>query len=143
MNENQRAILFETEVEPQTEWFQLHHLITDRGSKYSATIAKVSNQEEAKSILLKLKQDKRYKKATHNSYAMRVTQRNQIIDKKSDDGETGAGMAILRVLHRNTLVNVIVIITRWYGGVKLHGDRFKHIVDATQEVINQQNNQSV
>ena len=136
MHEDQTSILFNTEKQPDTNWLQLHHLIVDRGSKYSVTIGRVENEGEIKELLKKLKTDNKYKKATHNSYATRISKNNQILDSKSDDGETGAGMAILRVLHRNNMVNVIVVVTRWFGGTKLFNDRFKHIVDCAQMVIN-------
>lgn len=135
MHEDQISLSFENEYEPNTKWLQIHHLIIDRGSKYSVTIGKVQSKEEAKAFLLKLKEDKKYRKATHNSFAFRIKQDIGIHDQKSDDGETGAGMVILRLLHKNTMINTMVVVTRWYGGVKLFNDRFKHIVDATQEAI--------
>jgi putative IMPACT (imprinted ancient) family translation regulator len=59
----------------------------------------------------------------------------QVVERKSDDGETGAGMVILRQLRKANMVNVIVVVTRWFGGTMLYADRFKHIQDATQIVL--------
>ena len=50
---------------------------------------------------------------------------------KSDDGESGAGMIILRMLKRVGCQNGLIIVTRWYGGKQLGGDRFRHVQDAT------------
>lgn len=135
MHENQSSIFFQSERQPEVEWMQLHHVIVDRGSRYSATLCRVESLEDVKRMMNRIRKEKRYKTATHNSYAYRMTESTRILDGKQDDGETGAGMAILRVLHRNNMVNVLVVITRWFGGIKLHGDRFKHIVDATQEIL--------
>jgi len=137
MHEDQASLFLRTESEPKQKWIQLHNCISDRGSKYSVTLVHVESEKDVKLSLAKLKEDKAYRKATHNSYAYRIALSASIQDKKADDGETGAGMAILRVLHRNTMVNTLVIVTRWFGGVKLHGDRFKHIVDATQLGLDQ------
>lgn len=119
----------------QTEWKQLHHVLSDRGSKYSVTLGRVTNNEKLKQFIKRIKSNKRYAKATHNSYAARVTNNNQVYDVKNDDGETGAGMVILRILQKQNLVNLCIVVTRWYGGVKLHGDRFKHLQDCTITVI--------
>ncbi|MBT5807689.1 YigZ family protein [Candidatus Uhrbacteria bacterium] len=137
MHEDQTSIFFATEKEPSTDWLQLDRIITDRGSKYSVTIGCTKTKVEVDALLVRIKKDKKYRTATHNSLAYRLATGTQIVDGKSDDGETGAGMAMLRVLHRNNLVNVAVVVTRWYGGVKLHGDRFRHIVDGVQLVIDE------
>jgi putative IMPACT (imprinted ancient) family translation regulator len=139
MHQDQTSLSFSTEKEPSTDWLQLERVIVDRGSKYSVTIAHTKTKHDVDALLKRIKKNKKYRTATHNTYAYRVATKTQIVDGKSDDGEAGAGMAILRVLHRNNMVNITVVVTRWYGGVKLHGDRFRHVVDATQLVIDELN----
>ena len=78
----------------------------------------------------------KYAKADHNSWAVRITQNQTVYESKSDDGETGAGMVILRVMQKNNLSNCVICVTRWFGGVKLMGDRFKHIQNAAIYAIN-------
>ena len=51
---------------------------------------------------------------------------------KSDDGESGAGLVILRMLERAERQNELIIFTRWYGGKHLGGDRFRHVQNATR-----------
>ena len=51
---------------------------------------------------------------------------------KADDGEAGAGMVILRMLERAGLRDHVVIVTRWYGGKHLGGDRFRHVQEAVR-----------
>ena len=51
---------------------------------------------------------------------------------KDDDGEAGAGALILQMLDRAGLRDHVVIVTRWYGGKQLGGDRFRHVADAVR-----------
>jgi len=135
VNTDQTAMFLKDEKQPKLDWLQLHALIVDRGSKYSVTAGKIESQIELKAFLKKLESDKKYRKATHNTYAARFIDSDKIVDIKNDDGETGAGMIILRELQRSNAVNVIVIVTRWFGGTMLHGDRFKHVQDASREIL--------
>lgn len=127
----QSAMKLDTEHEVMNEWMQIHQCITDRKSKFSVTIGRIEHIDDIKHMLKRLNKDKQYAKATHSMYAARIVDGSSIIERKNDDGETGAGMVILRILRKKNVVNCIAIVTRWYGGIKLQGDRFKHIQDAT------------
>ena len=122
--------------EPKTDFLLLEKIIKDRGSIYSVSAGFAKNREDINLFLKKLKANKKYAKATHNSYAARVSRENMIFDTKSDDGETGAGNVILNILQRRNFINIIVVVTRWFGGVKLEGDRFKHIQNSTILILN-------
>jgi len=135
MKTNQISLALADEKPPKRDFCQLEKIIVDRGSKYTVTAGKVTNNHELKSFLKKIKSKKKYQKATHHSYAARVLKSGQIFDLKQDDGETGAGMVILRQLQKKNAVNLAICVTRWYGGVKLHGDRFKHVQNATKMVL--------
>jgi putative IMPACT (imprinted ancient) family translation regulator len=116
--------------------FVLHEkIITDRGSKYSVSFGRVTGKEDVKKFLAKLKANKKYAKATHNTWAVRITHDGAVYETKNDDGETGAGMVILRVMQKENVTDCIICVTRWFGGVKLMGDRFKHVQDATKYAI--------
>lgn len=118
--------------------FLLHeYIIEDRGSRYSVSIGEVHNREDIKTFLTKLKKNKRYANADHNSYAARISNEGAIYETKHDDGETGAGMVILRIMQKEMIVDTIICVTRWFGGVKLMGDRFKHLQDATKYAIDE------
>lgn len=114
---------------------QYEYIITDRGSKYSVSGGKINGQKDVKDFLKKLKSDRNYLQATHNTYAARVSKEGQIWETRSDDGETGAGNVILRILQKENITNTVVVVTRWYGGVKLMNDRYKHVQDATKYFI--------
>lgn len=119
-----------------TEAFVLYEkIIEDRGSKYSVSIGKVTGKEDIKLFLKKLKSNKKYDKADHNSWAVRISHEGAIFEGKNDDGETGAGAVILRIMQKENITNCIICVTRWFGGIKLQGDRFKHIQDATKYAI--------
>lgn len=119
-----------------TEHFALFEkIITDRGSQYSVSYGFVTGKDDIKAFLRQLKQHKKYAKATHNSWATRISKDNSIYESKHDDGETGAGMVILRVMQKEQVTNCVICVTRWFGGIKLMGDRFKHVQDATKYAI--------
>jgi putative IMPACT (imprinted ancient) family translation regulator len=120
-----------------TEEFQLHEqIIIDRGSRYSVSVGRVQGRQDIKLFLRQLKSNKKYAKATHNSWATRISQDGLIYETKSDDGETGAGMVILRIMQKEQVSDCVICVTRWFGGIKLMGDRFKHVQDATKYAIN-------
>lgn len=126
---------FERKKTPTSD-FALHEMIIeDRGSRYSVSYGKVTGREDIKNFLKTLKKNKKYAKATHNSWAARIAKDGAIFETKNDDGETGAGMVILRVMQKEEVSNCVICVTRWFGGVKLMGDRFKHVQDAAKLAI--------
>lgn len=103
-------------------------IITDRGSKYAVSGCAVVDRSDIDAALKDLKRDKKYAKATHNTWGA-------ILDGtplKADDGESGAGMVIVRMLEREGRQGELIVVTRWYGGKHLGGDRFRHVQDATR-----------
>jgi len=126
---------FEDTRTPDSEFILYEQIIEDRGSRYSVSVGRVQGREDIKLFLRQLKSNKKYAKASHNSWATRITQDGMIYETKSDDGETGAGMVILRIMQKEQVSDCVICVTRWFGGVKLMGDRFKHIQDATKYAI--------
>lgn len=110
-------------------------VLTDRGSKYAVTGASVTSRAEVDAVLAELKQDRSYAKATHNTWAAILPQGAL----KADDGESGAGIVILRMMERAGLTDHVIIVTRWYGGKKLGGDRFRRVQDAVRAYFDDQN----
>ncbi len=121
--------------EPASD-FELHErIISDRGSRYSVGYGRVEGKEDIKIFLKTLKKNKKYAKATHNTWAARISKEGAIFETKADDGETGAGMVILRIMQKENVSNCVICVTRWFGGVKLMNDRFKHVQNATKYAI--------
>jgi putative IMPACT (imprinted ancient) family translation regulator len=121
-------LLLSSENGYQIRMIILENIITDRGSKYAVSGGACHSADEAKVFLKELKRNKKFAKATHNTWAC-LTDTGVL---KNDDGESGAGMVIVRMLERENLRNQIVVVTRWYGGKHLGGDRFRHVQDAVR-----------
>jgi putative IMPACT (imprinted ancient) family translation regulator len=109
----------------------LEDLIRDRGSRYAAAIGTVRSKADIDAFLATLRQRRKFDKATHHSWAAVVSDG----PLKNDDGESGAGAVILKMLEREGIPDRIVVVTRWYGGVHLGGDRFAHIVTCTRAAL--------
>lgn len=107
------------------------NIISDRGSKYAVAGGPCRSEIEAKAFVKALKRNKKFAKATHNSWGL-LTSDGPV---KNDDGEAGAGMVILRMLEREHLRDEIVVVTRWFGGKHLGGDRFRHVQDAVRHYL--------
>ena len=93
--------------------------IVEKKSKFICNLIKVETQEEAENIIKQIK--KKYYDARHNCVAYRVIEEERIIEKSSDDGEPSgtAGGPMLNILQKNNLCNVVVIVTRYFGGILL------------------------
>ena len=106
----------------------LDNIISDRGSKYAVSGGPCQSADEARAFIAELCRTKKFAKATHHSWAL-ICAGERL---KHDDGEAGAGMIILRMLDHAGLENHIVVVTRWYGGKHLGGDRFRHVQEAVR-----------
>lgn len=106
----------------------LDNIISDRGSKYAVSGGVARDEAEARALVAELCREKRFAKATHHSWGL-IGAEGPI---KNDDGEAGAGMVILRMLERAGLRDHAVIVTRWYGGKNLGGERFRHVQEAVR-----------
>lgn len=111
---------------------QIENLLTDRGSKYAVSGGVVKDRDGAAAFVKTLCRKKKFAKATHNTWAVILPDGTQI---KNDDGESGAGMVILRMLERDNIIGEIVVVTRWYGGVHLGGDRFRHVQSCVRAYV--------
>lgn len=114
----------------------LQNIITDRKSKYTVVWWYIREKDEIKPFIKELLKDKYFAKSTHNTYAYRIILENwSILDWKNDDWETWAWNCILRELQRENMVNIIVVVTRYFGWVHLNADRFKNVINATKEIL--------
>lgn len=111
---------------------QLLNVVSDRGSRYAVSGGAVTGRAGVDAFLKRLKSAKKFAKATHNTWAVVLSDEGPV---KNDDGETGAGAVILRMLEREGLTDTLVVVTRWYGGVHLGGDRFAHVVTSTRAFL--------
>lgn len=110
--------------------------IVEKKSKFIASIGYVENVETAEAKIREIK--KKYYDAKHNCIAYRVIENGRVIEKASDDGEPSgtAGGPMLNILQKNNLCNLVVIVTRYFGGILLGtGGLVRAYSDATQKVI--------
>lgn len=110
---------------------RLDNVLSDRGSKYAVSGGPCRSEAEARAFLAALRRTKKFARATHNSWAV-LTADGPL---KNDDGEAGAGMTILRMLERAELREHIVVVTRWFGGKHLGGDRFRNVQTAVRAYL--------
>ena len=93
-------------------------LFKDNGSRFIAHAYPVSTEDEAKAIIASLK--KEYHDARHHCYAYRLGYRGDIY-RANDDGEpsSSAGRPILGQIDSAGLSDVLVVVVRYFGGIKL------------------------
>ncbi len=109
-----------------------HHaesLIIEKKSKFFSNVFPVESEEAALEKLAEIK--KKYSDATHNVYAYIIDENN--IFRYSDDGEPGgtAGMPVLDTIRKEGLVDVIVVVTRYFGGTLLGTGGLVHAYGAS------------
>ncbi|MBR2452522.1 MAG: YigZ family protein [Clostridia bacterium] len=91
--------------------------IIEKRSRFIAHVMPVSTEEEALAFLESLK--KKFWDATHNVYAYVLEENN--VQRYSDDGEPSgtAGLPVLDMIKKEGLSNLIVVVTRYFGGILL------------------------
>ncbi len=105
----------------------------EKGSLFIAMAFPVEKETEAQELLIRIKKENY--DATHNCYAYKLA--NGIL-KYSDDGEPSgtAGIRILNAINHESLFNVLIIVTRYFGGTKLGvGPLGKAYYEAAVEVL--------
>ena len=87
-------------------------------SRFICHAKRVYSEEEARAFITAIK--KEHYKATHNCSAFIIGERSEI-KRTSDDGEPSgtAGVPMLGDLENHNLTNVCVVVTRYFGGIKL------------------------
>ncbi|KAL4942759.1 hypothetical protein BDV06DRAFT_211581 [Aspergillus oleicola] len=133
-------------------------VITEKKSVFVGRAAHVTRLDQAKAFLdYLLASDKKVASATHNISAWRIRQTTtskngagkgstspspstaqsteMIIQDSDDDGETAAGGRLLHLMQLMDVWDVVVVVTRWYGGVLLGPDRFRIINAAGRDAL--------
>ena len=107
----------------------------EKGSSFQAHIVTLDDKSQVIPSLHQLFTNHSVAKATHNIYAYRIQGQGRMIENSCDDGEFGAGNRVLNVLRDQKAKNVMVIVTRWYGGVHMGPQRFNCIINATSKAL--------
>lgn len=130
----------QTNVESQQDEIEIFtdSPFVDRKSVFQAHLALVNSTDQVNQVKSKLLQNKKIASATHNISAYRICNSNNassMIQDCDDDGETAAGSRLLHLLVLLDVQNVLVVVSRWFGGIQLGPDRFKHINNVAREIL--------
>ena len=108
---------------------QTESLLTEKKSKFIANVKPVDNETDALEFLSEIRS--KYPDATHNVYAYVIDENN--IYRYSDDGEPSgtAGMPVLDAIRKQGIVDVIVVVTRYFGGTLLGTGGLVHTYGAS------------
>mgnify|MGYP000151094710 FL=1 len=112
--------------------------IEEKKSRFIADIFYIENSKQAEEKIKEVK--KKYFDAKHHCYVYRVIENNAIKEKQSDDGEPSgtAGAPMLNILNKNGFANVLIVVTRYFGGTLLGtGGLIRAYSEATLKVINE------
>ncbi|MRG84795.1 YigZ family protein [Salinibacillus xinjiangensis] len=112
------------------------HEIVIQKSRFIGYVKRTETESEAQEFIQQIK--KKHHDATHNCSAYMIGENNQI-QKAHDDGEPSgtAGVPMLEVLKKKDLKDTVVVVTRYFGGIKLGaGGLIRAYSKATSEAIN-------
>jgi putative IMPACT (imprinted ancient) family translation regulator len=145
-----------TSATTKYEWISGKPLI-DRKSVFQAHLCRIQSSEDVHEALLQLLQSSsKMSRATHHMHAWRIvsplnnnnngtgasggrhgnrTVASIIQHDNDDDGEDGAGSKLGYLLEMRQDDGVLVVVSRWYGGVHLGPKRFAHIVNVARELL--------
>ncbi|TRM69211.1 ribosomal protein S5 domain 2-type protein [Schizophyllum amplum] len=113
--------------------------VTEHKSAFLAHATTLKDTSELETLLEHLRALPRMKKTTHCMLAYRISGPSDgpVNTGQDDGGEGGAGDRLARLLELSGRENVVVVVWRWYGGVKLGSDRWKRISDVAKEALAQ------
>lgn len=103
-----------------------------------AHVASVESMDHVNWVLAELLlNDKKVAKASHNMIAYRFwdEDRGCLVSDNDDDGEKGAGAKLASLLEMADARNVIVVVSRWYGGIHLGSSRFKYFASTARDAL--------
>lgn len=110
--------------------------IVEKKSKFIGNLFYVENVKEAEAKLEEIR--KKYHDARHHCFAYRIIEDNHVVERASDDGEPSgtAGAPMLQLLSKNEIVNSLVVVTRYFGGILLGtGGLVRAYSQATAEAV--------
>ncbi|TFK25994.1 imprinted and ancient [Coprinopsis marcescibilis] len=124
-----------SELPPGVDFFVAEPIV-DRKSSFVGRACKIEHPSQVPQIIAFLLEDRRIARAAHpviNAWRCQVG--NLLHQDNDDDGETAAGGRLAHLLQILEVNNVLVIVTRYFGGIHLGPDRFKHINQAARNAL--------
>lgn len=129
-------------IDAPPEWI-LSDVVSEKKSVFVGRVARVTCLAQAQAFIDHLTAtDRKVAAATHNISAWRIRQKKAgdgegetVVQDYDDDGETAAGGRLLHVMQLMDVWNVVVVVTRWYGGIQLGPARFRLINDVGRDAL--------
>ena len=110
--------------------------VTEKKSTFVARACAVTSPAQAQASVAHLGSDKRSTKASHHISAYRIHAVGEVIYQDfDDDGENTAGRRLLRLLQAMNVWDVLVVVSRWFGGINLGPNRFNIINNVAREAV--------
>eukprot|EP00467_Chlorarachnion_reptans_P022716 CAMPEP_0114535602 /NCGR_PEP_ID=MMETSP0109-20121206/28516_1 /TAXON_ID=29199 /ORGANISM="Chlorarachnion reptans, Strain CCCM449" /LENGTH=573 /DNA_ID=CAMNT_0001719203 /DNA_START=45 /DNA_END=1767 /DNA_ORIENTATION=- len=138
-DEKARSAATNGNIRNDTQSWTSGEAFVDRKSTFQAHLIRIRSRKEADAAMRRLLTNRKIARATHNISAYRFQGENGgIIKDCNDDGETAAGGRLLHLLDLSGAIGMLVVVSRWYGGVHLGPDRFRHINNAARKILEDQ-----
>ena len=102
----------------------------ESGSKFQGHLMKLDDETHLRAAFVSLKRDERVAKATHNAWALRLSDGRELM---SDNYEFGAANKILEVLRAKDIKDRVCVVSRWYMGKHMGAERFQWYANAALE----------
>ena len=115
--------------------------LTEKKSTFQAHLFQSTDPAEVPAVMDYLLQNNKIRAATHNIMAYRIesqTRQGVFHQDSDDDGESAAGGRLLHLLQLVDAKNVIVVVSRWFGGTLLGPARFGLINKAARDLLESQ-----
>jgi len=114
--------------------------LTEKKSTFQAHVVPIKDPAEVPPIIEYLLQNNKIRAATHNIMAYRIEgcREGTFFQDSDDDGESAAGGRLLHLLQMVDARNVVVVVSRWFGGTLLGPARFGLINKAARELLESQ-----
>jgi len=110
--------------------------VVDRKSSFVGRACRITSPDQVPLIISYLLSDRRVARAAHPIiHAWRCQVGSVLHQDNDDDGETAAGGRLAHLLQILEVNNVLVVVTRYFGGTLLGADRFKHINQAARNAL--------
>ncbi|KAF9875987.1 hypothetical protein CkaCkLH20_06433 [Colletotrichum karsti] len=119
--------------------------ITFKSSTFVARVANLEHPSEATSLIRSLlSSEPHLQTASHNAWGYRVNravpgggETGDVREACEDDGESGCGEFILRLMRESGVANAVVVLTRWFGGEMLGPDRWRLMRTCVTEALSE------
>jgi hypothetical protein len=115
------------------------HRITDRKSKFQSHFSRCWSEEEVHAVITSVRDDPKCAQAVHPciyAWCLESGVSGEMSVGSSDDGEGGAAAFLENLLKTRNISNGVLMVTRWFGGTLLGPDRFRHISNIAEFLLN-------